>query len=492
VLSLLLAPDAGQRIDVNTPDNADHQPDDIDLSSFEQAGFLDTDDDDDIGPARVRPLAATIDDPIPALRDVRAQLVTLGDEAEPLSSPDKNGETVVLLEDPEGLAPKSAALSAWAYAMATLFNGERNAKEVVTAFSEKYGQAIDPEQAIELQKELDKAMFLHSRRFEKALKKHVKGYLDKQIRPAAHAGTAYPLEPDALRETIAGFFTTPDGPGSLDKLPAEKVSQRDTTRAIILPHIDLRVGGETYAHGYQDLICNSQAEIFVVLGVAHQSMSDSLFYVSQKDYATPLGVIRTNRPLARRLQAAADADEAMAELAHRTEHSVEFQALLLGSILEQRLKRDIEIVPVLCDSVEPFLQESESPLESPKVKRFAEALRNELDATKKKWCIICSVDLSHVGPEFGHSTMITERLLPPIRRADLKLLKIAESLDASAFYNEILRTQNSRHVDAVMSVLTMLKATEGLLKHGRLLHYDQMLKKGTHSAVSYASMAFDA
>ena len=43
-----------------------------------------------------------------------------------------------------------------------------------------------------------------------------------------------------------------------------------------------------------------------------------------------------------------------------------------------------------------------------------------------------------------------------------------------------------------MAVLTMLEVCKGSLKAGRQLHYGQMLKPGTHSAVSFASMAFDS
>jgi hypothetical protein len=42
----------------------------------------------------------------------------------------------------------------------------------------------------------------------------------------------------------------------------------------------------------------------------------------------------------------------------------------------------------------------------------------------------------------------------------------------------------------VLSVMTMLTVCKDKIKKGKLLHYDQMLKKGSHSAVSYASMMF--
>jgi hypothetical protein len=260
--------------------------------------------------------------------------------------------------------------------------------------------------------------------------------------------------------------------------------------SLILPHIDLRVGGATYAHGYAELLRHSQADLFVILGVAHQCDGSGLYYVSQKDFATPLGPVKTARGIARRLQAAADVQAVPAELAHRTEHSVEFQAVLLAAIMA-RCKRDFEIVPVLCGTDDTFLAADTSPLLAPAFKKFTAALRKELDDSQRKWCVLCSVDLSHVGPEFGNSTVMTPRLLPPMERYDKKLLGLASRLDSTGFYEEIRRTQNSRHVDAVMAVLTMLQTCQGLLKGGRLLQYDRLLKDVSHSAVSFAAMAFD-
>ena len=451
-------------------------------------------EDDDGGSALVVRSASTANDPIPRLREVRVQLVKLdeknGSEAQQ-DEPTEGANNVVLLEDPEGIATRPAVISVAAYTLSTFFNGMRNAGEVAGIFNDKYGQAISAEQVLDLQHELDKSFFLYSRRFERALRRHVRGYLENSVRPAVHAGTSYPEASETLRQTVTGFFNPPYGPGVLDQIPAAEIAQSDTVRGLIVPHVDLRVGGATYAHGYRELICHSQAELFVILGVAHQSIGDNLFYVSQKDFATPGGVVRTNRSIARRLLAAADAEHVVAELAHRTEHSVEFQAVLLHALLAERYGRNVEIVPVLCGSVDNFLAEEEDPTRAPAFKRFIQRLGAELEESKKKWCVLCSVDFSHVGPEFGNSTMIGERVLPPIERGDRRVLKHIEKLDTEGFVQEVQRTQNSRHMDAILAVLTMLEACRGTFNRARLLQYDQMLKTATHSAVSYCSVAFE-
>jgi AmmeMemoRadiSam system protein B len=444
-------------------------------------------------PSGARPAATSPNEPIPALRELQVQLVALKEpEKGAVQTGTPPGETVVLLQDPEGFAEKPTALSVAAYALASLFNGISSAREIATAFNAKYEQLLKPQQVLDLQQDLDKGLFLYSQRFERMLKRRLRGYLQGEIRPAIHAGSSYPVEPEALRRTIKGFFSAPDGPGALEKLDAAQIARTDRVRAVIMPHVDFRANGAgaTYAHAYQELICNSQAELFVILGVAHQSFGNRLFYVSQKDFGTPLGLVKTNRTLAARLQAASDAEPAISELAHRTEHSVEFQALLLQALLAEHCKRPIEIVPVLCGPIEPFLGEGETPLKSPPFQKFVNYLTAGLEASKKKWCLLCSVDFSHVGPEFGHSTMITERSLPALERGDHRLLRCLERLDIDSFFREIGRTQNARHVDAVMAVLTMLEVCKGSLKSGRELYRGCMLKPGTHSAVTFHAMEF--
>lgn len=473
--------------------------DDLDLELGE--------DSDDLGAI---PVARDLVTPMPALRTHTEQMVKVGkDGKEGEGDGDENDdEMVVLLRDPEGLVDKPLVLSMWAYALSTFFDGKRNAREVSEAFMLKFGHPVPPERALELQHELDRALFLYSTTFEETIRKQLRGYLNLETRPASQAGQGYPVNAQQLQQTVESFFTSLDGPGAVDDvvkttvirtLPTESGSRpkvrmpraNDKVRGMILPHIDLRVGGATYAHGYAELMNRCEADLFVILGVAHQSPGNGLYYVSTKDFATPLGVVKTEKNIARKLQDVAECDPENAELAHRTEHSIEFQTVMLQALLAQRQNRDFEIVPVLCGSIDSFLLDETSPLDSAAFTTFARHLRKELDDSGRRWCILSSVDLSHVGPEFHHSTMMTERLLPPVERADRKMLKILESLDPEAFYKEIARTQNSRHVDAVLAVLTMLEVCKGIFKSARLLQYDQMFKEGTHSAVSYASMVFE-
>lgn len=465
------------------------------VTSMDAEDFLEEADAEAADEAAViLPLADDPGAPIPALRECTAQVVNVGaeeagggKEAHP-SEEEGEGQSVVLLEDPEGIAPKQVVLRMWAYMVATMFDGRNTATDISNRFAQRFGQPLPVEHVLELQKELDSALLLYSRRFERTLRRRLEAYLEKDTRAAILAGQSYPRAKDSALKTIHAFFTSPDGPGIA---PDGKPPVSNTVRAAMLPHIDLQVGGATYAHGYNEILRNSEADLFVILGVSHNGNGQGLYYVSRKHFETPFGIVRTDQSVAQKMQDAAGLPMPQAELAHRNEHSIEFQTLLLAALMQEQ-KRAFEILPVLCGPVEYFMLNEADPFSAKPFRSFVDELRKTLDASGRKWCILSSVDLSHVGPEFGHSVMMTERLLPPVRRGDERFIKPLLELDAKTAYQEVLRTQNSRHIDAVLSVMTLLETCNGTLKSGRLLHYDQMLKESSHSAVSYASVVFDA
>ncbi|MCW8128867.1 MAG: AmmeMemoRadiSam system protein B [Planctomycetota bacterium] len=430
-----------------------------------------------------RPADARQDEPIPALRTVPAEMVSLAKNKKGQPDPEEMG---IVLHDPDKFAPQPAVLSPGAYALATLFNGERTAAEVAQIFRDQYGQEVTEKGIHDLARELDENLFLDSPHFEEVVRQTLQKFLSAPVRPTAHGGECYATDPEALMKEIEGYFASPEGPG---KLAAKPEAKADEVAGVIVPHIDLRVGGPVYAHGYHALLERSQADLFVILGVAHRSAGTGLFNVSTKDYATPFGPAPTAKGIARRIQDAAAIDTAIAEYTHKEEFSIEFQAVLLAGLLGQRAMRSFEILPILCNSADPFIEEEINPASDDGFQRFLETLRKELDKSGRKWCVLASVDLSHVGPKFGHATNITEKLLLPVERADRRMLKKVETLDPDAFYFEIARTKNSRHVDGVLAMLALLTLGKDRFRSAQLLRYDQMLEVPTKSAVSYASMA---
>ena len=82
------------------------------------------------------------------------------------------------------------------------------------------------------------------------------------------------------------------------------------------------------------------------------------------------------------------------EIAHKNEHSIEFQAVFLQYLFHDA---DITFVPILCGSFYAAVDASVSPMEHPEVEGFVVALQKTLDEEARNVCLIESVDFSHVG-----------------------------------------------------------------------------------------------
>src|SRR5690606_6098593 len=94
----------------------------------------------------------------------------------------------------------------------------------------------------------------------------------------------------------------------------------ENARAIVAPHIDLRVGAETYAPAYSALR-NTDADLFVIFGTSHYGWQD-LFLMTEKHFRTPLGLVQTDVALVQDIRSRLPFDLQSDDLAHRDEHSI--------------------------------------------------------------------------------------------------------------------------------------------------------------------------
>jgi len=313
-------------------------------------------------------------------------------------------------------------------------------------------------------------------------------YLAGPVRPAAHAGSAYAADPDELREELASLFAGPGGPGPVSTSPRR--SDR-TLAGIICPHIDLYRGGATYAWAYRRLVEESTADLFVILGTAHQPMRQ-LFSLTRKDFDTPLGVVPTHRPFLDRLADRLAADSAASgidlyaeELAHRHEHSIEFQAVFLRFLLGR--KRPFAIVPVLVGSFYPFVQRRSAPDRAPEVQALVRALRAEIEAHKGSVCLIGAADLAHIGPCFGDRDLLDKSRLAVQASDDRRLMAAACRGSAARFFRHVARNQDRNRICGLAPLCVLLE-TIGPVR-GELLRYDQAVETDGTSCVSFASVA---
>ncbi|NOY30528.1 MAG: AmmeMemoRadiSam system protein B [Planctomycetes bacterium] len=272
-------------------------------------------------------------------------------ELVPLSD-DREGEYA--LRDPYSFS-STVALPFEAAMLVTMMDGKRSLKELHQAFHEQFSGTLTLSEIEQVVNQLDTGCFLENDHFEQHKRSVIAEYETLDIRPAAHAGTAYPQEEGAVREQLGEFFTCQEGPGLLpsEGCPASEYAAEATRRlcGVMSPHIDFHRGGPTFAWAYDRVVTESTAKVFVILGTAHTPL-ESLFSVSRKHFDTPLGTVETDRDFieafSRRLSLRPTAGETAImfddEFPHRQEHSIEFQALMLQYILGGR--RDYQIVPI--------------------------------------------------------------------------------------------------------------------------------------------------
>jgi AmmeMemoRadiSam system protein B len=391
-------------------------------------------------------------------------------------------QTLICLRDPTGVASPPLLLGFGAYFLVTLFDGDHSLIDIQEAYVKRFGEMLLTDKLSELIEALDNAFFLDSRAYAQRLGELREEFHRSPNRDAAHAGLCYSQDATELRAELSAFFDPPEGPGRSNQ-------SRDgrAPAGIIAPHIDPRRGGPAYAHAYAELMGREAPELFVILGTSHYGSGPELFTATLKNYATPLGDVRTDSEFVRRLAARYPQGDLFAdELLHRSEHSIEFQALFLAWALGTR---GYTVVPILVSSFHEMVRDGVRPASDPRVGGFIEALRGELADSGRRACIVAGVDFAHVGKKFGDAQGIPEAFLETVKAADFELIESIKLGDPEGFFSPIRAGRDRFRICGLSPMYTMLELLRG--HTGRLLKYDIALEPPTQSAVSFASLAID-
>ena len=362
------------------------------------------------------------------------------------------------------------------------FDGRTPLAEIQARSLRETGRAVSSPEIRDLVEQLDRAMVLEGPTFAAFLD----DYRREMVRPAAFAGRSYDGTEGGLRSQLARFFAHAKGSG-LPGPEEEAHTPPAHLRGVLSPHIDFHRGGPVYTWSYRALIEQSRADTFVILGVAHQRCRHR-FALTRKDFETPLGLAPTDRPYVDRIASLAGQDLFDDELAHRDEHSIEFQVVFLQYLLGGR--RDFSIVPILVGSFHDLMEAGTDPIEAAEVRRFVEALRAAEAAVGKTVAYIGGIDLSHVGPEFGDPGPVDPAILETVRSFDSRMLDRAAAADPKGWFSTAAGVGNRWRVCGLAATYTMLHAMGPA--RGRLLQYDQAVDDRRTCCVSFASVAFDA
>jgi len=378
------------------------------------------------------------------------------------------------IRDHERIQENELVVHPVVYAIAAFLDGERDAAGVLAALRRNFKNvAVSLEEIEKVVDELDRHHLLQSPAFEAKRATLEEEYLTRPARPPtlfqrSAGGT--------LAKMLDGFFTAEGGPGS-----APSAGRGTRLKGVISPHIDYFRGGATYAHAYKAIAEGTDADLFVILGVAH--VSPPVPYVlGDRGYETPFGEMPCDAGFVKRLCGRVRRDPREHRFAERTEHSIELQAVYLRHILG---KRRASIVPILCCSFEA-MADGRSPCETEAIEEFVVALRDTLADEEKKVCVISGADLAHVGPRFGDPDPVSPSLISWMEAEDRVSLERVAAGDAEGFYRSVMADGNKRKVCGLSSIYTFLRVVEG---PGTLLRYGYA-PDPAGGMVSFASVAF--
>jgi hypothetical protein len=399
-----------------------------------------------------------------------------------ISPMDHEGDQVFCFHDPEGYVEHEVVLSPMAFFIAAQLDGIRDIEAVQGAFKE-YSEGIEvpADRVLEVVNFLDDQGFLQSDKFRELRAEIDTGFRRATVRPAHLAGKSYPEDPAALRAYIDGFFNRESGPGELPKLVS---NGKRCLPGLIVPHIDFDRGGHAYAHGFLRLAQRGKPRTVIVFGVAHASPGVP-FILTRKGFDTPLGTVACDSDIVDRLAEACDYDPFEYEMVHRTEHSIEFQAVMLAYLYGC----DVRIVPILCGS---FMggDGGGNTLGSESVEQFLAVCRSVIAESDGEITVLAGADLAHVGRRFGDDFEIDDRIVAEVTERDREDLAHAVAADADSWYNSVMRDENARRVCGLNCIYSAIRTVSGISTGGELIHYDYA-PDPSGGIVSFANVVFD-
>ena len=381
------------------------------------------------------------------------------------------GATVIMIRDGLGLVEEGKGISPELYKVMTMLDGTRSLRDVqLDLIRQQGGRLISIEEVEALLAKLDSSYLLDSQRYKEAIKEIIADFSAQKIRYCSHAGLSYPKEKEELRERLETIVAAQQVPS----FPDGKIT------ALVAPHIDLEAGKRAYSNAYQ-AIKGVTPERVIVLGVGH-SMAKEMFSLTEKTFETPLGRVETDQKTVRELMKAGDTIVSRDDFAHRDEHSIEFQLIFLQHILRES---PFTIVPILCGSLirclPEYTREKYQSIGGDFLRILADAAAGE------GTILIAGVDLSHVGPKFGHD-MPASFIIDQSEKHDRQLLHFLCAGSADGLWSESARIEDKYNVCGFSALACLLETLPP--SQGHLLGYEISREDPTRSAVSFAAAIF--
>jgi AmmeMemoRadiSam system protein B len=354
------------------------------------------------------------------------------------------------------------------------FDGERSAAEVREALVRGSGEAEAGTLLDHLLHTLSTAGFLEDDLFAAMKQEREAAFTQAPRREAAHAGSAYPVEPGALGETLRGYL---DG-------AEPELAPRPGLKGIAAPHVSPEGGWRSYRAAYRALGPELAQRTFVVLGTSHYGAQDR-FGLTRKNYVTPLGESTSDQALIERLMDEGGPAVSREDYCHSVEHSIEFQVVFLQHLYGPAVR----VVPILCGPFVKGLLSAERPEDDEGVARFLGVLAQLAAQEGDRLLWVLGVDMAHLGRRYGDGFRARADFGRLARAAlqDRERIERIAAGDADGFWRLVREDADPLRWCGASPFYTFLKAVRPA--RGELLDYHQW-NIDEASVVTFAGLVF--
>jgi len=379
-------------------------------------------------------------------------------------------DVFIVVDHQEQLFEHQVVLPPLAFVVASLLDGRRESLQIQAEIKSQLKADIGVDEIDSVVRDLDKYLLLESPAVQEKRRAIADEFAKLPSRPAQF------VEGEAadVSKQLDGYY---GGEGGAGKFAARR---QEPLAGILAPHIDFNRGGPCYTHAYKELAERSDADLYVLLGVAHLSPPNP-FVMTGKNYETPFGAVTTDREALAAVEKRLGKRIYEHESVHRSEHSVEFQAVFLK---HARPQAPFTVLPILCSAFEQWCGGA-SPSTAAQVEDTLGAIR---EATAgRKVCIVAGVDFAHVGPVFGDDVEVDQKLIEWMMAGDTRGLQVIGEGNAEGFWNSVVSDGNRRHVCGLSATYAALRLLDGV--EGKIHKYG-FAPDPAGGLVSFASVSF--
>ena len=353
-----------------------------------------------------------------------------------------------------------------------LLDGRHTDLDLRAALTRITGRLETDEIVKHLLETLSNAGFLEDDTFARMQRDKKREFAEKPVREPSHAGSAYPENPDELRQTMGKYM----GDGNAG--PA------DGLFAIAAPHVSPSGGWQSYQSAYRMLRPEHRERTFVILATSHYGAPDK-FGLTRKRFRTPLGDSETDTRLVDWLAERGGSAVEMEDYCHSFEHTVELQMIFLQHLMGANVK----VLPILCGSYANSIYRGGKPEDNDGVKRFLGALAELGDREGDGLFWILGVDMAHMGVRYQDrfECIAGQGVMENVASRDEQRIARINAMDAPGFWDLVQERHDDLKWCGSSPFYTFLKTAPQA--RGELLKYEQW-NIDDRSVVSFAGMAF--